>query len=109
MRTSEGVNHVILINRYENVFVADEKYTRCCGRIMGPNRNHAPTCWTQTQKKVRTPGSRNSQRVASATAEGGELRPGEYVLPAHEKTTRDAYAKAVFKACAGNIQGGTLS
>ena len=77
---------------------------------MGPNRNHAPTCWTQRpQKQPRTPGSRGSQRAAGATVEEGELRPGEYVLPAHEKATRDAYAKAVFKACAGKIQGGTLS
>eukprot|EP00966_Prymnesium_polylepis_P114231 2639777-Prymnesium_polylepis.1 len=29
-------------------------------------------------------------------------------MPAEEKTARDAYAKAVFKACAGKIQGGML-
>eukprot|EP00966_Prymnesium_polylepis_P140934 3254805-Prymnesium_polylepis.1 len=97
MRTSDGVEQVVIVSRYENVFVADEKYKRCCGRIMGPNRNHASTCWTQTpKKKPRTPGSLNSQRasMASGPVEKGELRPGEYVMPAHEKATREAYAKA---------------
>jgi len=101
VRASDGSDREIIINRYENVFAADEKYKRCCGRIMGPNRNHAPTCWTQrpqNQKQPRTPGSLNSQRAAGAMVEEGKLRPGEYVLPAHENTTRDAYAKAVFKA-----------
>ena len=112
MRTSEGETQEILVNRFENVFVADERYKRCCGRILITGvRGHDPTCWTQRpQKKPRTPGSLGSQRasMASGPVEEGELRPGEYVLPAHEKATRDAYAKAVFKACAGKIQGGML-
>ena len=59
MRTSEGVSHEVLVNRFENVFVADEKYKRCCGRILVTGvRGHAPTCWTQRpQTTPRTPGS----------------------------------------------------
>ena len=46
--------------------------------------------------------------MAPGAVEEGELRPGEYIMPAEEKTMRDAYAKAVFKACAGQIKGGML-
>eukprot|EP00966_Prymnesium_polylepis_P163053 3768491-Prymnesium_polylepis.1 len=46
--------------------------------------------------------------MAAGPVEDGELRPGEYVMPEEEKATRDAYAKTVFKACAGKIQGGML-
>eukprot|EP00966_Prymnesium_polylepis_P021568 496141-Prymnesium_polylepis.1 len=43
MNTSEGTVNGIL-NRYENIFVAHERYKRCCGR------DHADTCWTKRPK-----------------------------------------------------------
>eukprot|EP00966_Prymnesium_polylepis_P249287 5763256-Prymnesium_polylepis.1 len=67
MRTSEGFDQEVLINRYENVFVADEKYKRCCGRLMGPLRNHAPTCWTQRPNK----GPEDAAGLAKQPAGGG--------------------------------------
>jgi hypothetical protein len=49
MNTCEGTVNIIL-NRYENIYVAHERYKRCCGRIIGPLRDHADTCWTKRPK-----------------------------------------------------------
>ena len=108
--STEGESQEVIVNRYENVFVADEAYKLCCGRIILPGLGeHAKNCWTKKQPKGRAtqtsafPNNRNA-----GPAEEGELRPGEYVLPPEEKAVRDAYAKVVFKNLAGKIQGGML-
>ena len=74
--TTEGESQEVIINRYENVFMADEAYKCCCGRVILPGlREHATKCWTKkprpkTPQTSAFPNNRNAK-----PAEEDELRP----------------------------------
>eukprot|EP00966_Prymnesium_polylepis_P118128 2731006-Prymnesium_polylepis.1 len=60
MRTSEGVSREIIVNRYENVFVADEKYTSAA----------AGGSWAPTATTLRRAGRRPAAQE-EATEDAG--------------------------------------
>ena len=103
-----GAPRVCILNRYVNIFVCDDDYKRCCGRIMiKGNRDHAPTCHARgyvsmfPQHKVPAEQRRPPER--------DNPRGGEYFLPPELKEKRTKYAKAVLTACAPAIVDGKLN
>jgi hypothetical protein len=104
----DGTPRTCILNRFVNIFVPDDDYKRCCGRILIPNhRDHAPTCHTRgyvsmfPQQRVPADQRRQPDRY--------NQRTGEFFLEPAVKEQRTKYAKAALTACAPAIVGGKMN
>ena len=106
--TKDGTPRVCILNRYSNIFVCDDDYKRCCGRIIIPqHREHAPTC--HTRGYVSAFPKNKSKTTVRGPPDQHNPRAGEFFLPPEAKEQRTRYAKAVLKACAHAVVGGKMN
>ena len=104
----DGTPRVCILNRYVNIYVCDENYKRCCGRIMIPDvRGHANTCHTRGYVSMYP--NHKSASVVRGPPDRQNPRPGEFFLTPEAKTQRTQYAKEVLTRCAPAIVGGKMN